>query len=458
MAALKKSLKPNAVCKRDGKWDNIDATLLVPGDLVMLGSGAAVPADCRVNGGRIEVDQAALTGESLPVAMTFGSQPKMGSTVTRGEVEATVEFTGKNTFFGKTAAMIQSVEEMSHFQKVLLRIMMFLLVVSFVLCGICLIYLLVEGEPGRSAIGWVVVLLVASIPLAIEVVTTTTMAIGSRELAARNAIVARLAAIEELAGMDMLCSDKTGTLTLNKMVIQEDTPVYAAGMNQYELLRMAALAAKWHEPPKDALDTLVLVAADLPSLDEFEQTDYMPFDPVMKRTEGTLKRKSDGTMFKVTKGAPHIILKLTHDDKVAHQVHETVNALAERGIRALAVARTLPGSLEKWEMLGVLTFLDPPRPDTKAVLHKAIEYGILVKMITGDHVAIAKECARQLGIGTNILDAQGLPSLDADGKAPKNLHEYAGLIQSADGFAQARARAIRLTSTLLCFRRTRIAR
>ena len=407
-----------------------------------LGSGSAVPADCRVNGGRIEVDQAALTGESLPVPMVEGGQPKMGSTVTRGEVEGTVEFTGVHTFFGKTAAMIQSVEGMSHFQLVLLRIMMFLLGISFFLCIIILIYLLVRGEPGAKAIGFVVVLLVASIPLAIEVVTTTTMAIGSRQLVAKNAIVARLAAIEELAGMNMLCSDKTGTLTLNKMMIQEETPIFKEGLNQYEVLRQAALAAKWHEPPKDALDTLVLGAADLPSLDpEFEQVDYLPFDPVVKRTEGTIKSKKDGSTFKVTKGAPHILVALCTDEAVKARVGKLVDEFAERGIRSLAVARTLPGKLEAWEMLGILTFLDPPRPDTKETLFKAMEYGIDVKMVTGDHRAIAKETCRQLGLGTNVLNAEGLPSMGADGKAPDNLKEYAPMIIEADGFAQARCRS-----------------
>jgi H+-transporting ATPase len=174
VAALKKSLKPNAICKRDGKWNNMDAATLVPGDLVMLGAGAAVPADCVVNSGRIEVDQAALTGESLPVTMTAMSKPKMGSTVTRGEVEATVEFTGGNTFFGKTAAMIQSVEQMSHFTKVLLRIMAFLISISLVLCFTVLGFLMhTEKQDFPDAISFTVVLLVASIPMAMEVVTTT---------------------------------------------------------------------------------------------------------------------------------------------------------------------------------------------------------------------------------------------------------------------------------------------
>jgi H+-transporting ATPase len=437
VAALKAALKPSAVAKRDGKWATINAAILVPGDLVMLGAGAAVPADCVVNGGVIDVDQAALTGESLPVTMQTGDRPKMGSTVSRGEVEATVEFTGGKTFFGKTAAMIQGVEQTSNIQKVLIRIMIFLLAISFLLCGICFVYLLAEHADFKDSLAYVVVLLVASIPIAMEVVTTTTMALGSKTLTHGGAIVSRLAAIEELAGMNMLCSDKTGTLTLNKMVIQDHTPCFVDGIDQERLLHFAALATKWHEPPKDALDTLVLNAVDKGPLDAYTQLDYMPFDPKIKRTEATLK-DATGFVFKISKGAPDVLLKLLPKDGSADAVCAAVNAaveeLASRGIRSLAVARTLKS--DEWQLMGMLTFLDPPRPDTKETLRLAKEFGIDVKMITGDHKAIAKETCRQLGLGDSVLGREGLPDLDEDGKAPGDLSQYVPLILGADGFAQ----------------------
>ncbi|KAG2499210.1 hypothetical protein HYH03_002791 [Edaphochlamys debaryana] len=440
VAALKASLKPQATAKRDGKWTNMDASLLVPGDLVLLASGGAVPADCLVNHGTIDVDQAALTGESLPVTMHKGDSAKMGSTVVRGEVEGTVEFTGKNTFFGKTASMLQQGDdELGHLQKILLTIMFVLVAISIVLCATAFGYMMGEGEKFTEALSFTVVLLVASIPIAIEIVCTTTLALGSRELSKHGAIVTRLAAIEDMAGMNMLCSDKTGTLTLNKMVIQDDTPVYLPGLNQAKLLQLAALAAKWHEPPRDALDTLVLACEqqDLAALDVYEQSDYMPFDPTQKRTEGTIKDKRDGKVFKVSKGAPHIILKLCKDEEVAHRVEETVGAFGLRGIRCLAVARTMDNDLENWHMAGLLTFLDPPRPDTKETIHKAMAFGVDVKMITGDNILIAKETARMLGMGTNIQDPKHLPTMDADGKAPKDLgKKYGKLIMDADGFAQ----------------------
>ncbi|KXZ56375.1 hypothetical protein GPECTOR_1g332 [Gonium pectorale] len=442
VAALKASLKPLATVKRDGKWVTIDGGLLVPGDLVLLASGSNVPADCRVNHGTIDVDQSALNGESLPATMTAGDAPKMGSTVVRGETEGTVETTGRNTFLGKTASLLQAgSDELGHLQKILLTIMLVLVVTSLALCGTAFGYMLGKGEVFKEALSFTVVLLVASIPIAIEIVCTTTLALGSRELSAHGAIVTRLAAIEDMAGMNMLCSDKTGTLTLNKMVIQDEAPCYIPGLDQRKLLQMAALAAKWHEPPRDALDTLVLASErqDLSALNVYEQLDYMPFDPKIKRTESTIRDKRDGKEFKVTKGAPHIILKLTHDERIHKLVEVAVDAFGQRGIRCLAVARTLDDG--QWHMAGLLTFLDPPRPDTKDTIHKAMAYGVDVKMITGDHLLIAKETARVLGMGTNIHDSKDLPTMDAKdinkGQATKDLgKKYGKMIMEADGFAQ----------------------
>ncbi|KAG2442954.1 hypothetical protein HXX76_003029 [Chlamydomonas incerta] len=445
VAALKASLKPQATAKRNGRWRTLDAALLVPGDLVLLGSGASVPADCRINHGQIDVDQSALTGESLPVTMNRADSAKMGSTVVRGETEATVESTGKSTFFGKTANLLQQGGgELGHLQRILLTIMAVLLLTSFALCGTAFGYLLGNHTSFKEALEFTVVLLVASIPIAIEIVCTTTLALGSRELSRHGAIVTRLAAIEDMAGMNMLCSDKTGTLTLNKMAIQDDTPTYLPGLDQRKLLQLAALAAKWHEPPRDALDTLVLTCEtqDLSALDVYDQVDYMPFDARTKRTEGSIRDKRDGTTFKVTKGAPHIILALLPADGeadgggVRRAVEAHVRALGQRGIRALAVAKT-DGPEGPWHMAGLLTFLDPPRPDTKRTIERALEYGVDVKMITGDHLLIAKETARVLGLGTNIEDPTHLPTVDADGKPPKDLGQrYGRIIMEADGFAQ----------------------
>jgi H+-transporting ATPase len=364
----------------------------------------------------------------------------MGSTVARGEQEGTVEFTGAETFFGKTASLLKQTVEYSNLQIILLKIVFILVFLSITLCTIVLIYLALN-VPFVEALAFTVVLLVASIPMAIEIVTTTTLALGSKELTKDGAIVSRLAAIEDMAGMSILCSDKTGTLTLNKMVIQEETPIYKEGETQYSVLRYAAMAAKWKEPPRDALDTLTLTAVDMPSLDKVEQTGFMPFDPIVKRTEGTVIE--NGKTFKTTKGAPHVLSKLVTDSgntnqAVIDRLEKDVFELGLRGIRSLAVAKTMDEDPEKWELLGLLTFLDPPRPDTKQTIEDANSYGVSVKMITGDHLLIACETARQLGMGDYIKSANGLPLLDPETKEkPENLSLYFGdMCLAADGFAQ----------------------
>ena len=317
---------------------------------------------------------------------------------------------------------------------------MFVLVgVSITLCLVNFIYLMVKGVNVKEALSFTIVLLVASIPLAIEIVTTTTLAIGSKKLVAHGAIVAKLSAIEDMAGMSILCSDKTGTLTLNKMVLQDDTPSYTEGETQESILVSAALAAKWHEPPRDALDKLTLGAVNFELLKPFEQIEYVPFDPTTKRTEGTVKNTLTGEVFKTSKGAPHIIMKLLEasDIKTKEAVEKDVSRLGEMGIRSLAVAKTDP-TTGQWRMLGLLTFLDPPRPDTKQTLIDANHYGVAVKMITGDHLLIARNTAKQLEMGDRIFGAEQLPMLDPETKQkPANLSKnYGDICLVADGFAQ----------------------
>eukprot|EP00595_Chromulina_sp_UTEXLB2642_P001354 CAMPEP_0196761300 /NCGR_PEP_ID=MMETSP1095-20130614/481_1 /TAXON_ID=96789 ORGANISM="Chromulina nebulosa, Strain UTEXLB2642" /NCGR_SAMPLE_ID=MMETSP1095 /ASSEMBLY_ACC=CAM_ASM_000446 /LENGTH=633 /DNA_ID=CAMNT_0042110641 /DNA_START=97 /DNA_END=1999 /DNA_ORIENTATION=- len=439
VAALKASLKPEATVKRDGKWRAIDASNVVPGDLVLLACGCAIPADSRINDNvkrTIDVDQSQLTGESLPVTMYSKSQCMMGSTVVRGEVEATVEFTGADTFFGKTAALLKSESELSNLQYLLIDIMLVLVGLSLTLCSIVFIYL-VRDNSVIDALSFTVILMIASIPLAIEIVTTTTLALGSKELSNEGAIVTRLSAIEDMAGMSILCSDKTGTLTLNKMQIQDYTPVYKEGESQYSILRYAAMAAKWSEPPKDALDTLVLTSVDMESLNDIELLDHMPFDPTVKRTEGTVRDTKTDVTFRTTKGAPHILLKLIKNKgELEHKIEEDLNTLGARGIRCLAVAKTDESG--EWEFLGLLTFLDPPRPDTKDTIDRARKFGVSVKMITGDHLLTAKETSRRLNLGEYIVTAEGLPVLDPITKQkPDDLSKnYGDLCLHADGFAQ----------------------
>ena len=448
VAALKKSLKPSATVFRDGVWQEINAALVVPGDKVKLASGSAVPADCTINdepeaisAPQIDVDESAMTGESLPVTMVPREHmAKLGSTVVRGEADGTVQYTGAQTTFGKTALMLQSVEaDLGNIHRVLVKVMYGLTSLAMLLCTICFITLMVRWKASfQEAIAFTVVLLIVSIPIAIEIVVTTTLALGSKELSERKVIVARLASIEMMSAVNMLCSDKTGTLTLNKMEIQPYCPVFVPNENLESVLVLAALAAKWREPPRDALDTMVLGAADLVACDKYQQLDYKPFDPRVKRTEATL-RHPDGHTFKVTKGAPNVVLALSaNKEEIGPTVQAAIEELGARGIRCLAVARA--EGEHRYRMVGILTFLDPPRPDTKRTIEMANTYGVGVKMVTGDHVLVARETARMLGMGSNISTSELLPHFPLSGD-PKDIpdtlgRDYGDLILRSDGFAQ----------------------
>lgn len=354
-------------------------------------------------------------------------------------------------------------------------IMIVLVVISLTLCSV--VYLHLSSITSFvEALSFTIVLMIASIPLAIEIVTTTTLSLGSKELSKHGAIVTRLSAIEDMASMSILCSDKTGTLTINKMsLVEESCIIFNPNYNVRNVLEYAALGTKWWEPPKDALDTLTLSHANIDWLNSnYELMNYLPFDPTVKRTESVIKNKNTGEIFKTSKGAPHVILRLVNDKNIIEIVENEIRHLGNRGIRSLAVARTYnipianyqahpmslklvedelptpqapPGYITVWRLVGILTFLDPPRPDTLQTIRDAhSKCGVMVKMVTGDHHLIAKEMSRVLELGTNILTPSVLPTLEqhkelvSGGTSPSHASqltsEYSHTILSADGFAE----------------------
>ena len=434
IAALKAKLAIKARVKRDGKWVNPAARELVPGDVIRMRLGDIVPADARLlDGDPVEVDQSALTGESLPAERKPGEAVFSGSIIRQGEIGALVYATGANTYFGKTAQLVQEAHTVSHFQKAVLKIGDYLIILAAALVAVIVVVALFRGDPmldakpGREPVLlFALVLTVAAIPVAMPTVLSVTMAVGARLLAKKKAIVSKLVAIEELAGVDVLCADKTGTLTQNKLTLGDPFSVNNVPADQ--VILDGALASRADN--NDTIDLAVLGGLkDKDSLKAYEVVHFQPFDPVHKRTEATVKAK-DGKTFKVTKGAPQVILALSANaGQVKPAVEEAVNEFAARGFRSLGVARAEGDG--QWQFVGVLPLFDPPREDAKATIATALAMGVKVKMVTGDALAIAKETAKKLDLGTNILDAGGL----GDTKH----HETAQLaeaIERADGFAQ----------------------
>jgi H+-transporting ATPase len=427
IAALKARLAIKARVKRDGKWITPESRDLVPGDVIRIRLGDIVPADARLLGGDpVEVDQSALTGESLPVPRKSGDAVYSGSTVRQGEIDALIYATGAHTYFGKTAQLVQQAHTVSHFQRAVLKIGNYLIVLAVLLVALIILLAIFRGDPILSTLQFALVLTVAAIPVAMPTVLSVTMAVGARLLAKKQAIVTRLSAIEELAGMDVLCSDKTGTLTQNKLTL--GVPFCVNGIAADELIVNAALASRADN--KDTIDRAVTggLKSDQ-ALQGYRILHFQPFDPVEKRTEASVMGE-DGQEFKVTKGAPQVVMALSANAmEVKPAVDEAVRDFAARGFRSLGVARAQADGA--WQFQGVLPLFDPPREDAKATLAKARQMGVSVKMVTGDQLAIAQETAMKLGMGTNILDASGF----SDRKAHKPT-QLAESIDKADGFAQ----------------------
>jgi H+-transporting ATPase len=425
IAALKSKLAVTARVLRDGKWGNPNASGLVPGDVIRMRLGDIVPADARLLAGDpIEVDESALTGESLPATRKAGDAVFSGSIMRRGEANAMVYATGSHTYFGKTAQLVQAARTVSHFQRAVLKIGDYLIVLATALVLLIVVVALFRHDPLLDTLEFALVLLVAAIPVAMPTVLSVTMAVGARLLAKKQAIVTRLAAIEELAGVDVLCSDKTGTLTENTLKLGD--PFSVRGVTGDQVILDAALASRAED--KDTIDLAVLAGVKDEALKDYHILHFQPFDPVHKRTEATVKG-ADGKQFQVAKGAPQVILQMSTDAAtVKPDVDKAVNDFAERGFRSLGVARADQDG--KWKFVGVLPMSDPPRPQAKATITEAKRMGVQVKMVTGDAIAIAQEMSRQLGMGTNILDASSLHDTKSD--AAKENES----IEEADGFAQ----------------------
>jgi len=427
IAALKEKLAVQANVKRDGKWSTIPARELVPGDIIRLRIGNIVPADAKLlEGEPVQVDQSALTGESLPVEHKSDDAVYSGSILRQGEIDAIVYATGKATYYGKTAELVESAETRSHLQRAVLRIADYLLIIAVVLAVLIIGVAVHRHDSILVVLQFALVLTIAAVPVAMPAVMSVTMALGAKVLAVKQAIVTKLSSIEEMAGIDVLCSDKTGTLTQSKLT--SGAPFVSGDLTPEELIFDAALASRAED--QDPIDQAILSGVkDEQRLRSYQVMRFKPFDPVRKRTEADVKGP-DGHDFKVTKGAPQVILGLDPSaSEIQSRVDKAVNEFAARGFRSLGVART--SAQGQWQFQGIVPLYDPLREDSKSTIETAKGMGLKVKMVTGDQIAIAKEIARQLELGTDIMDA----NVFGDTKHHET-GRMADTIEQADGFAQ----------------------
>ncbi|XP_022153419.1 ATPase 9, plasma membrane-type [Momordica charantia] len=441
-AALMAGLAPKTKVLRDGRWCEEEAAILVPGDVISIKLGDIVPADARLlDGDPLKIDQSALTGESLPVTKNAGDEVFSGSTVKQGEIEAVVIATGVHTFFGKAAHLVDSTNQVGHFQKVLTAIG------NFCICSIALGMVIelvvmypIQHRRYRDGINNLLVLLIGGIPIAMPTVLSVTMAIGSHRLSQQGAITKRMTAIEEMAGMDVLCSDKTGTLTLNKLTVDKSMiEVFVRDVDKDTVVLLGARASRVEN--QDAIDACIVGMLGDPkeARDGIKEVHFLPFNPVDKRTAITYI-DNDGNWHRVSKGAPEQIIELCDlREDVKKKAHSIIDKFADRGLRSLAVCRqAVPEKTKEspggpWQFVGLLPLFDPPRHDSAETIRRALHLGVNVKMITGDQLAIGKETGRRLGMGTNMYPSSSLLGQSKDESiASLPIDE---LIEKADGFA-----------------------
>ena len=409
LKVLKDKLARKALAFRNGEWQEVDAKELVPDDVVKIKIGDIVPADVKLlDGDFLSVDQSALTGESLPVTKKPGDIVYANAIIKKGECTAQVTATGESTYFGKTVKLVAKAEseERSHFQEMVMKVGNFLIAVTLVMVSIIIYFGVVRGQNILDLLEYALILTVAAIPVALPAVLTVTMAAGAKTLAGMQAIVSRLSAIEELAGMDILCSDKTGTLTQNKMTIND--PYTVNNVTPDDLLFYAGLASKEEnqDPIEAPIYQYLKEKERYEELKNYTLEKFTPFDPVSKRTESVVIK--DNKTYVVTKGAPQVIIEMADESEFDKKdAYAQVESFAQKGFRTLGVAWK-EVTEEHYHFMGLVPLYDPPRVDSKEVIADAKAHGVEVKMVTGDNVAVAEYIAGILDIGSDIRDIKAL--------------------------------------------------
>jgi H+-transporting ATPase len=424
LAALKKRLAVKARVLRNGRWTTIEAREICPGDILALGLGDIVPADIKLLTGDLSVDQSILTGESLPTDVQQSAVIYSGSVVKRGAAQGVVINTGARTYFGKTVELVRIARPKSHQEQIMLAIVRYMMFVGIGALVLVAVSAIVSGTDFLSLLTFAVIFLMGAVPVALPAVMTIVQSIGAAELARHGVLVTRLDSIEDAASIDVLCLDKTGTITQNKLSVSDVIPF--ANHGKEEVTMLAALASQGEG--RDAIDAAILrYAREVPiDLSPYGHVSFTPFEPATKRSEARVT--SGEGQFTAIKGASQTILSLCQglDEASRAKVNETVEALSRKGHRTLGVAKAADNGV--LQFAGLVSLADPPRQDSRAVIEQARELGVRPMMLTGDNIAIAREIARQTSIGSRIIRMEEFREMD-EAQQAKTLEEL-------DGFAE----------------------
>ncbi len=437
---LRTRLAGLANVKRDGNWITLEARYIVPGDVLNLTLGELIPADSKIIRGDVAVNQAALTGESLPVHVQESDIVYSGTAVTQGEATCVVVNTGESTFFGATARLVRIAHPESHQTKLVLTIARYLLYFSLLALVVSSVYALFFGADWILLVSLAIIFLMGSIPVALPAVLAVVQAVGSIELSRNGVLVTRLDSIDDAASIDVACIDKTGTITQNKISVAD--VIAFPRYSKDDVVLNAALASKMGS--KDLIDQAVVELAQLNQLyvDYSLQASFTPFSPSLKRSEAIIKQPEG--QYKVTKGAVQSLLALSSaDDVTTHLIRESANELFRRGYRVLAVAVSTTPNTDVVTIMGLLAISDPIRLDSRDMIEQLRTLGVKPMMLTGDSLLVAKEVAHLSAIGDNVvriheiedtLDARPECVLDYDGFAeiyPEDKYRIVRTLQSA---------------------------
>ena len=426
MDLLKKKLAIKSKVLRNRKWSEEDAKGIVDGDIISVKLGDIVPADAKTISGELSVDQSALTGESLPTDAHPSDIIYSGSVVRRGEATGIVVNTGANTFFGKTAELVKTAKPKSHQEEMMMTVVKYLIYLGIAASVLVSASALLMHLSIIIMLTFVIVVLLGAIPAALPAVLTIVQSVGATELAKKGALVTKLDSVEDAASIDIICFDKTGTITQNKLSVVDSIPF--SGNKKEDVLRVAALTSQ--SEGMDLIDLAIIhyARATGVSSDGYKQVSYTPFDPSTKRTEATIE--AGGKRFRAVKGAAQVIMSLCHDvDKgTSDEVKKAIDGFSGKGYRTIAVARSDVDDLNGFKLTGLLPLADPPRPDSRSMIEQARKLGIKPLMLTGDSIDIAKEISSEVGIGSNIIRMADIKDLSVDNQLK--------IVDECDGFAE----------------------